>query len=292
MAPGTYHVASTSLDAGTTGAPEGTPGAHLATAVWYPATTSKSGTVVPDRAHGPYPLLVFSQGFEHAPTTYQVLLTAWASAGYVVAAPTYPHTDNTPPYVDENDIVNHPAELHIVIGAVVATAAKPGSPISGLVKATDIGLVGQSDGGDVTLAVAADTSDRYPNVKAVAVLSGAELSSFGGQYFGSPTPPILVVQGNADTVNFPGCSAQIYDDAPAPKWYLDLLGAPHLTPYIRPDNWESVVASVTTDFFDAELSGQTTGLSAMVAAGDVAGVAQLSDGTSAPITAGDCVGAP
>lgn len=290
---GTYLVTTTTLDAGTTGAPAGTPGAHLATTVWFPASPTSAGSMLPDRAHGPYPLLVFSQGYGVAPQQYDVLLTAWASAGFVVAAPTYPHTDDSQPaFLDESDIVNHPAELRTVIGTVLTVASRPGSDLSGLVDASEVGLVGQSDGGDVSLAVAADSCCRYPAVKAVAILSGAELSSFGGQYFASPTPPILVVQGSADTINPPDCSVHIYDAAPRPKWYLDLLTAPHLTPYTDADAYERVVAVVTTDFFDAELARQPAGLGAMAAGGTVTGVAQMSDGATAPPAPGGCPGAP
>lgn len=289
---GTYQVATTTFDARTTGAPVATPGAQLATTVWYPAQVAATGRARPDRAHGPYPLLVFSQGYLQDPEQYRVLLTAWASAGFVVAAPTYPHTDPSPPsFADEGDIVNHPVELRTVIAAVLTAASHPGSDIAGLVDPAEVGLVGQSDGGDVSLAVAADSSYRYP-VEAVVVLSGAELSGFGGQYFTTPTPPLLVVQGSADTVNNPDCSVEIYDDAPAPKWYLDLLTAPHLTPYTQTDAYERVVAAVTTDFFDAELAGQPAALQSMAASGTVAGVAQLSDGATAPPATGGCPGAP
>lgn len=295
-ADGTYAVTSTTFDAGTTGAPAATPGAHLATTVWFPVSSARARAKAEHDSHPRYPLLVFSQGFQIAPARYQVLLEAWASAGFVVAAPTYPHTDDPPAtFLDENDIVNHPTELRTVIGAVLAMASRPGSPFFRLVNVSEIGLVGQSDGGDVSLAVAADTCCRYPGVKAVAVLSGAELSSFDGTYF-SPAPvqapPLLVVQGSADTINVPACSAQVYDVAPAPKWYLDLLGAPHLTPYVAANSYEHVVALVTTDFFDAELAGQPGASSAMNRDGNASGVAQLSEGSTAPPSNGTCPGAP
>ncbi len=294
---GTYQVSTATLDAGTTGAPAATPGSRLATTVWFPAARSPEGGLVPDHARAPYPLLVFSQGYKQTPARYDVLLTAWASAGFVVAAPTYPHTDDLPPYMNENDIFNHPAELRTVVAAVLALARSPGSALSGLVKASEIGLVGQSDGGDVSLAVAANTCCRLPGVKAVAVLSGAELKGLDGTYFAAPTPPLLVVQDNADTVNIPACSAQIYDDAPPPKWYLGLLGAAnlktaHLTPYVHRNPYETVVAQVTTDFFDATLAGQTPALRAMGRDGDVPGVAQLSDGATVPVLPTGCPGAP
>lgn len=295
-------VSSTVIDAGPTGAPVATPGAELATKVWFPRTRATAGHHGAHDHPGRYPLIVFSQGFEVAPERYQTLLVAWASAGFVVAAPTYPYTDGSPTPSDEADIVNHPADLRRVVGAVLEASARASSVLHGLVNAREIALVGHSDGGDVTLAVAANTCCRYLGVKAAVILSGAELTSFGGTYFapaGKPYPPLLVVQGSADTVNVPACSAELYDDATSPKWYLDLLGAPHLAPYAGVSHYEQVVAHVTTDFFEAELSGhaaapsgRAAALARMRAQGTVRGLAELRAGATVPAVAGACPGAP
>lgn len=257
--------------------------------IWFPAQPSRSG-LVPDRARAPYPMIVFSQGYELAVAQYSSLLSSWASAGFVVAAPTYPHTDTSDPEdLDEADIVNHPADLRLVLSSLVGDSSRPGWILSGMINADEIGLAGHSDGGDVSLAVADNTCCRYIGLKALAVLSGAELVSFGGQYFSGTSPPLLVVQGNDDTVNAPACSAQIYDGAPQPKYYLDLLGAGHFTPYIEPSEYEGVVASTTTAFFAAELAGQAAALAALPSVADVGNVSSL---TTAPATTGNCPGAP
>jgi predicted dienelactone hydrolase len=235
-------------------------------------------------------MIVFSQGYEVAVAQYSSLLSSWASAGFVVAAPTYPHTATSDPAdLDEADIVNHPADLRLVLSSLVADSSHPGWVLSGMINGDEIGLAGHSDGGEVSLAVADNTCCRYTGVKALAVLSGAELTSFGGEYFPGTSPPLLVVQGNADTVNPPACSAQIFDSAPQPKYYLDLLGAGHLTPYIQPTAYEGVVARTTTAFFAAELAGQAAELAALPSVADVGNVATL---TTAPATTGDCPGAP
>lgn len=257
--------------------------------------------------HRARPLLVFSQGFAQPVQAYDTLLTDWASAGFVVAAPTYPHTQPpttagdptpaTPPLLTRRDIVHHPADLSAVIDSVVSESRDGASPLKGLVDASEIGLVGQSDGGNVSLAVADDSCCRLGSVRAVAVLSGAEMATFGGQYFPPGTtsphsPPLLVAQGDDDTINPPACSAQIYDAAPQPKYFLDLLGATHLDPYTQPSPYESIVATVTTDFFDAELAHQRPAVTAMSTDGNVAGAAELVDGPTAPTAPGDCPGAP
>jgi len=62
------------------------PSRTLVTTIWYPArsgSANKSGL-------GPYPLIVFAHGLGGSPQEYRQLLSAWASAGYVVAAPLFP----------------------------------------------------------------------------------------------------------------------------------------------------------------------------------------------------------
>jgi dienelactone hydrolase len=261
--------------------------AQLPVTVWYP---------VPVTARH-FPLIVFSQGYWESVGAYATLLDDWASAGFVVAAPAYPHTTPTrastsPP--NRADIVNHPADLKAVIATLVTTSKRGTSVLHGVLDATEIGLAGQSDGGDVSLAVTDNPCCRLGDIKALAVLSGAEYQGFVGQYFptGTPTVPILVTQGDDDTTNAPGCSVQIFDAAPAPKWYLDLIGATHLGPYTQSDPWATTVAKVTTDFFDAELAGETRGITAMGVDGNVSGTAQLSIGPTAPLPPGSCATAP
>ncbi len=266
----------------------------LPTTIWYPQTG------------GQRPLLVFSQGFWEPVSAYEVLLTDWASAGFVVAAPTYPHT-NPPPHPgtpstptgtdphDASDIVNHPADLRFVIASVLAEANQPGNLISGRVDATEVGLVGHSDGGDVSLAVAADSADFTPKVKAVAVLSGAELPSyFGGSYFSPSVPavPLLAVQSRTDTVSYPSCSVQLYNGAPQPKWYLQLSGFSHLGGYLTPPS-RTVVARVVTRFFDAELAHRSSAMTGIAAVANTT-FSSISNGPTAPAQPGppDCDATP
>lgn len=67
----------------------------LPTTIWQP------------KQNGRYPLILFSHGLTASPAGYAELLTAWARAGFVVAAPAYPpqlfvhgKRDETVPYAD------------------------------------------------------------------------------------------------------------------------------------------------------------------------------------------------
>lgn len=288
---GTYPVATTSLTVHVGGL--SATDDQLPTTVWYPTTRPSTG----HRAAGRYPLLVFSQGFDVPVSSYSALVTDWASAGFVVAGPTYPHTaPSTPTTLDRADLVHHPVDLRAVITTMIDAGHTPRSVLSGRINGLEVGLVGQSDGGDVSLAVADNSCCRITGVKATAILSGAEYENFGGQYFepGTPVgPPLLVVQGTEDTINPPVCSEALYDAATAPKYYLDLLDATHLGPYTESTSpYLAVVASVTTDFFEGELAGQRAALARMTASGDVPGVTNLSSASMAPPAYGTCPTAP
>ena len=64
-------------------------------------------------------------------------------------------------------------------------------------------------------------------------------------------------------------------DTVGPRYYLDLFGANHFTPYEGSGAPEPIVAKVTTDFLDRYLAGQHPAAAAMRRAGQVAGVATL-----------------
>lgn len=269
----------------------------LVTTVRYP-TTGTSGAPVagatPLRSKGPYPLIVFSQGFDVTPETYARLLNAWAAAGYVVADPAYPFTSpNSPGGPIRTDIVHHPADLSYVITTLVDDSARSTGILSKLINASEIGVIGHSDGGDVTLAAIANTCCRDARIKAAVLLSGAELSWFHGTYFTSPTAPLLVVQGSSDFVYNPvSCSVDLYNQARQPKYYLSMLGQNHFTAYLPPGPAQQVVMKVTIDFFNHYLRNSAEALSAMTRAGSVSHLATITSRASLAPVAGSCPDAP
>ena len=270
----------------------------IETNVRYPATGVASGHDVvgapPLRSQGPYPLVIFSQGFDIQPEAYALLLNAWASAGYVVADPVYPFTSpNAPGGLVRADIVHHPADLSFVITSLLGDSARPGGILSGLVKTSGVGVVGQSDGGDVTLAAADSTCCRDSRIKAAIILSGAELSWFKGKYFATPPVPLLVVQGSRDFVMNPvACSVELYDQARQPKYYLSMLGQDHLSAYVPPGPALQEVERVTIDFLGAYLRHDSSQRNALHTVGNVPGLAALSTAATVGPNRGYCPDAP
>jgi dienelactone hydrolase len=234
-------------------------------------------------ARGLFPLVVFAPGYRQCDGSYRFLLRQWASAGYVVAAVEFPRTNCDVSAPDESDLVNQPADVSSVIRQLVAISRRAHGPLAGLVNPAEIGVAGHSDGGDTVAAIAANTCCRDHRVTAVVVLSGAEWPPMPGRYFARPAPPMLFVQGTDDAWNPPEASMQLYQaDTVGPRYYLDLFGANHFTPYEGSGAPEPIVARVTTDFLDRYLAGQHPAAAAMRRAGQVTGVAALGTGGHLP----------
>lgn len=252
------------------------------TTVWLPSAGGRA----------PFPLVVFSTGYQIDPSVYNPLVQAWAAAGYVVAEPIYPDTALGSPAI-EYDMINHPGELSQVISTLLADSSGGSGPLAGQIDPARIAVAGQSDGGDVSLAAVANTCCVDHRIKAAVILSGAEAALFGGAYYtGTGNPPLLAIQGDADTINPPPCSAQLYDGAAAPRYYLDLPGASHLSAYTGSGAQFNAVTEVSTAFLDGYLKGITNRISTLPSLAQESGVSSLVQGSAqVPITGG-CPGAP
>ena len=255
---------------------------RIETSVRYPAVgpagsggTDHSGAQ-PVRAAGRFPLIVFGPGFNEFPALYAPLLRAWARAGFVVAALTFPLTNpNAPGGANESDLPNQPADMRLVISRMLAGSKAKSGVLSGLIAPHEIAVAGQSDGGDTALAVAYDPRFRDARVGAAMILSGAEIPYLTAFQIQPGGPPLLATQGTADTINPPSATTTFYDSAPAPKYLLELVGASHLLPYSTPGPQLSSVGRVTIAFLDHYLVRPTGSLRQLLTAGKVPGVATL-----------------
>jgi hypothetical protein len=252
----------------------------LPTVVRYPADGPDTGTEVAGGAgrhtSHPFPLVVFASGYDSSPAVYAALLHSWASAGYVVAAPSFPRATSGGP-LNEDDVDNQPGDLSFVIANVLALAA-PGGPLAGLVDTAHVGVAGHSDGASTTAGIGYNSCCRDTRVSADAVMEG-DLHSFpGGHWFPAGAgAPLLVIQGDHDASNPPALGDAVYAGARSPKYLLGLVNAQHLEPYTSDLAHLAVVEAVTTAFFDRYLKGRADGVAAMHR-GTTLGLATLTAG--------------
>ncbi len=202
----------------------------------------------------------------------------------MVAVLTFPRTNcEMGAAADEADLVNQPADVSYVISRLITYSARRQGWLSGLINQARIAVAGHSDGGDTVAAVAADTCCKDHRVTAAIVLAGAEWPPLRGRYFPPASPPMLFVQGSADPINPPGASLQLYHaDTSGPRYYLDVFGAGHLTPYEGDTAQERLVARVTTQFLDRFVAGQHAARSAMARLANGSGQAALVSGGRLP----------
>ena len=96
-----------------------------------PSRTLVTQVYIP-KGKGSFPLVVMAHGNAGNPGKLTELLTTWAQAGYVVAAPTFPLTnDLTEIPTVIGDYVNQPGDVSFVIDQVLKRSKHHGSPLSG-----------------------------------------------------------------------------------------------------------------------------------------------------------------
>lgn len=260
---------------------EGAPTRTLHTTIYYPARGQAGLTVsedaAPHRNRGPYPLIVYSHGNDSTGTEYEPLLRQWASAGYVIAAPDYPlSNENAPGGGDVSDLGEQPADARFVIDRVLALAAKRSGTLSRLVDSKHIGASGHSLGAITTYDLVYKSCCADKRVKAAAPMSGG--AGDAPEFFADITTPLLAEHGDADGTIPYQVGASSYAKASPPKFFLTLVGGGHTPPYrggSEPD--ARVVTQVTLHFFDRYLKGDSGALERLRRDTNASGVATLQE---------------
>jgi dienelactone hydrolase len=218
-----------------------------------PERSLTTSVYVPDGG-GPFPLIVFSHGLNGHPDKFTELLTVWAQAGYVVAAPAFPLTNDRVPNATGNvpDINNQPGDVSFVIDEMLRINRDPESRVYERIDPERIGIGGLSLGGATTYGAAFNDCCRDDRVKAVEVLAGALI--VGGEHELDGHVPLLIVHGDQDPALSYTLASEIYAKAAAPVWFVTLNGALHAPPFENDDTpHDALVERLTTDFWDATL---------------------------------------
>ena len=263
-----------------------TPFRTLSTFVLYPAAGAPSTNAVsgarPASEGRPFPLIVFAHGLDSNGPIYGPLIEQWAAAGFVVVAPTFPLSSiSAPGGASVVDDIAQPGDLSFVLTQVLSLSRKRGNVLSGMIDPHRIAAVGHSLGAMTVLAWSEDTCCEDPRVDAAVVFDGVEAFFGKGAFFAGRTVPLLVLHGTADQTIPYKDGRQIYLDAKPPKFFVSLIGAPHvsflqfsLTPQ-KPTVWEHVDVQSVIDFLDGELDDDGAALKSLAAVAEDPGVATL-----------------
>jgi dienelactone hydrolase len=221
-------------------------------------------------------LVVFATGFGGDSLNYAPMYDHWVEAGYVIAAPTFPlSNENAPGGQTIADLPSQPGDVSFVLDEMLRLNRSRKSKLRGLIDPKRVGLVGKSLGAITVLEVGYSQADHDPRFKAVIPLTGIVNGDITQHFQGIDTP-MLVEHGDADTTVPIGGSADAFEHAAAPKFFVTLIGATHGNAFQGGDTpAEKVVVSTTIDFLDAYVKGKTAAVSRLQRDADVAGVATL-----------------
>ena len=211
-------------------------GRSLPITVWRPVSV------------GTFPLVIFVHGYDRGPSDYTRFCTTLASAGYVVVAPSFPLEDPSRGNgLERTDLPNEATDVSFVITSVLAGS------LATHIRAHAIAVVGHSDGADVALMVGYQVGEVDSRVGAIVAIAPDAMQ---GAVAPPPDAPLLLVQGNADTVVPYANSQTVFAQVPARRYYLTLLGADHLPPIAGESPWTPVVDKAVADFLDATIAGR------------------------------------
>jgi predicted dienelactone hydrolase len=235
----------------------GAPTRRLRVRFYYPA------------GGGPYPLILFSHGFQAEPEDYGPLLRDIARKGFVVAAPAYPLSSGDAPAAPTAlDLANQPKDASFVISRVL-------KQFPHLVESNEIGAAGQSLGGMTTYGLVFNACCRDPRIKAGAVFSGIA-AGFPPTYFKGIKTPLLALHGNRDDTLPYAQGLAAYKQAEGPKYFVTLVGATHNSdshggPTVR----QQAATNAIVDFFDFYLKNDPGALARLRAVAQQPGVTKL-----------------
>ncbi|MGN9779034.1 alpha/beta hydrolase family protein [Micromonospora sp. H33] len=214
----------------------------LPVTLWYPA----EGVGVAD---GRFSVVVYSHGLHSLPGLHAELTTRWAAAGFVVAAPTYPHTRRGAPRFSRADVRHQPADAWRVIRHLVRLDTRRGDPLAGHLDVARFAAAGHSAGGFTTAGMFA--SGHSARLRAGIVIAGGGMA--GG--LADPVAPLLFVHGTADRIVPLAVGRAAYDRASGPAAFLSLLGQGH-GEYLGPGRRGfDQVLDTTTEFLRWTLYG-------------------------------------
>ena len=200
---------------------------------------------------------------------------AWASAGYVVAAPTYPLSNINvalPPQGSPSrvagfhDVSNQVLDAKLVIDKILE-ADRTGQLVAGstrkLINEKRIGASGHSLGGITTYGLVYRTCCLDNRIKAAIPMSAcAGVVANPSAYFGGTPTPLLIAHSDTDAEISYRFAVQAYGQAKAPKQLLTFFGADHNIPFtgnVPPRSPPSTTTEVevlkhtTVDFWDRYL---------------------------------------
>ena len=188
--------------------------------------TAGAAVVDAEPADGPFPLVVFAHGWNGRAEHGLGIAERWARAGYVVALPTFPLSQEG--IANADDLVNQPGDISFVVDSL--TGPEPADDaLAGIVDPERLAVGGHSLGAATVFGVAYNSCCLDERIDATITVAGGNLPFEGGSYDDAPPTPMLLVHGELDETVPIAAGDAMFELVEAPMWYLRPTGADHIT---------------------------------------------------------------
>ncbi len=201
----------------------------------------------------PKPLIVLAHGFTGHPDKFTQLAEAWAAAGFVVAVPKFPLTNDEVASPQIGDLAEQGTDVDVVIDELLDRNASPSDVLAGSIDPERIGLYGLSLGSLTVWGTLIDGCCR-DRIDALVQSDGA----FPGDasLLADVRMPVMIAHSDTDPI-FPiaGIRAE-YRRLRAPKYLLTLHGFAHaVVGENTPTSADDAYIVATTVFWRRHLLG-------------------------------------
>lgn len=178
------------------------------------------------------PLVVFSHGMSGHARKFEDLHRVWAEAGYAVAAPVFPLSNDgvEGSWGNIHDVPNQPGDVSFVLDELLALSADESSEFAGRFDPDRLGASGLSAGGFTTYEIAVDAEWRDPRFVAAVVMSGP-LNRIAELFDPADDFPVLIIHGDKDPLIGVEQAQIAYRSVSGPRYLIVLLGGGHAAPY-------------------------------------------------------------
>lgn len=208
------------------------------------------------------PVMEFAHGWHSNPRVYASLLRGWASAGFLVIAPTSPGMARGKGLLQQG-----PASLLQAGDLPVVLTDALRMPLPVIPDPSEIALAGHSDGACTVADMAFNPRYRDARVDAYLIFSGARTNiNYGPARYHANPKPVFVADSRDDEFGDFTEAGPLYRQARPRKVFVAIgRGDHHLAPWSVSAVFHQSIWNATIDFASWAFTGRGSALEAMIA---------------------------